>query len=408
MFPFRSVVLGALIPAFIHAIGVGAMVPVIAPSATSLGASLAAAGFIAALLHIGQILADLPAGAFAARVGDRRAMLVAAVVAGLGFAGAALSPGLITLGLAILLIGAASAVFHLARHSYLTEITPPLQRARVMSTLGGVHRIGQFLGPFLGALVIYSGEVHAVYLLGTLTSVAAAATVLLSREEKRSPAVTDGVGTGEATPLAPEPSLLALARNYRSMLSTLGVGVLLIGAIRGARETAIPLWGEYLGLDPAVTSLIYGLAGGVDMLLFYPAGKLMDRMGRLWVGVPGTCVMGAALLAMPFTVGPASLAAVAAVLGFGNGMTAGILMTLGSDVAPAAGRARFLGMWRVLTDTGAAGGPLVVSAGAALGSLAAGIWAAGVLGPAAGGALARWLPRWSVHANRTTRRRAGL
>lgn len=406
MFPFRSVVLGALIPAFIHAIGVGAMVPVIAPSATSLGASLAVAGFIAALLHVGQILADLPAGAFAARVGDRRAMLAAAGLAGLGFAGAALSPGLITLALAVLVIGAASAVFHLARHSYLTEITPALQRARVMSTLGGVHRIGQFLGPFLGALVIYSGEVRTVFLLGTMTSVAAASTVLLSREERRSPA-TDGAPSARPQE-QPEPGLLTLARNYRSMLSTLGVAVFFVGAIRGARGTAIPLWGEYLGLDPAVTSLIYGLAGGVDMLLFYPAGKLMDRMGRLWVGVPGTCVMGAALLAMPFTVGPASLAVVAGVLGFGNGMTAGILMTLGADVAPAAGRARFLGMWRVLTDTGAASGPLVVSAGAALGSLAAGIWAAGVLGPAAGAALGRWLPRWSVHANRTTRRRAGL
>jgi MFS family permease len=95
-------------------------------------------------------------------------------------------------------------------------------------------------------------------------------------------------------------------------------------------------------------------------------------------------------------------------MGLGNGMSSGILMTLGSDVAPREGRAHFLGMWRVLQDSGGALGPLIASAGAALGSLAAGIWVTGALGGAAAAALARWVPRWSVHANRTTRRRAGL
>ena len=48
----------------------------------------------------------------------------------------------------------------------------------------------------------------------------------------------------------------------------------------------MPLWADHLGLDAATTSLIYGLAGGIDMLVFYPAGKVMDRKGRTWVAVP--------------------------------------------------------------------------------------------------------------------------
>lgn len=430
MFPFRSVVLGAFLPTFIYDIGIGAMLPIIAPAAVSRGADLALAGVLAALVPIGQILADVPAGAFAARVGDRRAMLAAGSVAILAFAGAALSPGLITLGLAILAVGCSSAVFHLARHSYLTDITPPLKRARVMSTLGGVHRIGQFLGPFVGALVLQGGELHHVFVLGAGTAAAAVVTLILARDRRPkvrdddgrrtagghagrgAPAGRQGASTGagsraDGSPL-PAPTLAGVLRAHHRVLTSLGVAVLLVGSVRGARQTVIPLWGEHLGLDPAVISLIFGLAGGVDMLLFYPAGKVMDHLGRLWVGVPAMLVMGAGMVALPFTTGTASLAVVAGVLGLGNGMSSGILMTLGSDVAPASGRAQFLGMWRVLSDTGAAAGPLIVSGGAALGSLAAGIWATGVLGPSAAAALARWVPRWTVHANRTTRRRAGI
>ncbi|PFG39088.1 putative MFS family arabinose efflux permease [Georgenia soli] len=415
MFPLRTVVLGAFVPSLIFEIGIGAMLPIIAPTAVGLGAGLALAGVLAALLPVGQILADLPAGALAARIGDRYAMILAGFVAVLAFAGAAFAPGLVTLGVAVLATGAASAVFNLARHSYLTEITPPLRRARVLSTLAGVHRIGQFLGPFVGALVIHGGDVRNAYLLGVATAAAATLTLVLVRETP--PGERPAAGSLRARAAARRaarragglgPRMGQVLREHRRVFTTLGTAVLLVGAVRGARQTVLPLWGEHLGLDPSTTSLIFGIAGAVDMLLFYPAGKVMDRLGRLWIGVPSMIVMGAAMIALPFTGSVASMSVAAAFMGLGNGMSSGILMTLGSDVAPKEGRAQFLGMWRVLQDSGGALGPLIASAGAALGSLAAGIWVTGALGGAAAGALARWVPRWSVHANRTTRRRAGL
>ncbi len=401
LFP-RTVVLGAFLPTFVFDVGVGAMLPVVAPTATGLGASLATAGVVAALLPVGQILADVPAGAFADRVGDRRAMLAAGGVAALAFATAAVAPQLLTFAVAVLALGAAAAVFNLARHSYLTEITPPLRRARVLSTLGGVHRIGQFVGPFVGALVIHGGDVRGVYLLGAAAAVAATSVLLVVRDD---PTARQ---RGAAASPRPQPRLREVLRDHRDLLATLGTAVLLVAAVRGARQTVIPLWGEHLGLDPAVTSLVFGVAGGVDMLLFYPAGKVMDRLGRLWIGVPSMLVMAVALAVLPFTQTAAGLAVAAGLLGLGNGMSSGILMTLGSDVSPAQGRARFLGLWRVLQDSGTAVGPLVIAAGAALGSLAAGVWVAAVLGPTAAAALGRWVPRWTVHANRTTRRQAGL
>lgn len=400
IFPLRTVVFGAMVPSLLFGIAIGVALPIIPTSATRLGADLATAGFVAALLPIGKILADIPAGALASRIGDSNAMILAAAL-GLGaFAGAASAPSLWVLELSILALGMATAVFHLARHAYLTEITPVGHRARVLSTLGGMHRLGYFIGPFLGAVVIVSSSLRPAYWLAT-GCVLVTLVVLLAARTPR----TDTPGTAAA---AGQTSLWRIIRENRRLLLTLGTATLLVGAVRGARQTVLPLWGESLGLDPEVISLIFGLSGAVDMLLFYPAGKVMDRFGRLWIAIPSMLLMGVAMALLPLTSTAAEMSVVAGLLGLGNGLGAGIIMTIGADVAPTDGRSSFLGVWRLFQDTGDAMGPLVIAACTALGSLAAGIWVAAAFGGASSAALARWVPRFSVHANQTTRRRAGL
>jgi MFS family permease len=192
------------------------------------------------------------------------------------------------------------------------------------------------------------------------------------------------------------------------MFATMGVGIILVGAVRATRNTVLPLWSAELGLNDATTSLVFGLSGLVDAALFYPSGKVMDRHGRSWVVVPSMLAMGLALALLPLTSGLTSIALVAMAVGFGNGIGSGIVMTLGADLAPASYTVQFLAVWRLLHDSGNAGGPLVVSAAAALGSLAAGIWIMAGGGFLAAGLLLVYLPRWTVHANHHSRRAAGL
>lgn len=194
----------------------------------------------------------------------------------------------------------------------------------------------------------------------------------------------------------------------RQIYATLGVAVIGIGAVRGARQGALPLWTEHLGYDAATTALIFGISGAIDMAMFYPAGKVMDSRGRLWVAIPSMIIMGIAMLVLPLTTTFGTVTAVAMLLGFGNGIGSGILMTLAADAAPVEGRSQFLAIWRLFSDAGNSGGPLIVAAGASLGSLAAGIAAIGALSVLSVAALGRWVPRWSVHANARTRREAGL
>ena len=54
--------------------------------------------------------------------------------------------------------------------------------------------------------------------------------------------------------------------------------------------------------------------------------------------------------------------AAALVLCIGNGIGAGLMMTLGADLAPVESKSEFLGIWRFIGNTGNAGGPVVIGA----------------------------------------------
>ncbi|HHW83095.1 MAG TPA: MFS transporter [Actinomycetales bacterium] len=404
LFPLRTVVVGTFVPTVLFETGVGALLPIIAATATSLGASLELAGFVLALIPVGQLLLDVPAGIVAARFGDRRAMFWAGLFAAAACVAAALAPSLLVFALSILAIGGASSVYFLARQSYLTEITHPLRRARVLSTSGGVHRIGLFLGPFLGAGIIGVWGLAAVYWAAGILALTSVLVIALAGPDgvtRASPARPVG---GNVRPV----SIVRVFREHRRVLATLGMTVLLVGAVRGARTTVLPLWAEHIGIDPAVTSVVFGVAAAVDALLFYPAGWVMDRYGRLAVGVPAMIGMGVGLLILPFMGSLAGITVAAIVLGLGNGMSSGILMTLGADVAPPEARSQFLALWRVLSDLGMVSGPLVLSLAAALGSLAAGVWVMAGSSVASVAAQLRWVPQHTVHASNRTRRAAGL
>jgi len=52
--------------------------------------------------------------------------------------------------------------------------------------------------------------------------------------------------------------------------------------------------------------------------------------------------------------------AAAALIGLGNGLGSGTMMTLGADLAPPGATGEFLGLWRLVGDVGGVGGPLAV------------------------------------------------
>ena len=387
-FSLRRIALPAFGPSLLFGIGEGAILPVIPLTARDLGASVPVAALVVMLIGIGSMVSNIPASIITMRRGERWAIVAAAVWCAIAMALCGWTDHLGVFLAASFMIGMSQAVFSLARQSYLTEAVPPEFRARALSTLGGVMRIGLFIGPFAAAAAIHWFGLVAAYAVGIV------ALVLAGLVAARIPDLEDSHALPAAdAPVAQAPTLWSTVRDHRHVFVTLGIGIMLVSAVRASRQAIIPLWADHLGLEPSVASLIYGLAGGIDMLVFYPAGKVMDLKGRRWVAVPAMVTMATALLLMPLTHGASTLLLAAALLGFGNGIGSGMVMTLGADHSPRPGRAHFLGVWRLMADIGSSCGPALLSFLAATLSLGAGIAATGLIALAAAGQLAYWIPR---------------
>lgn len=394
-FSLRSIAVPAFGPALLFSVGEGAVLPVVALSARELGASVAVAALIVTLIGLGSWFFNLPASMITLKFGERWSIVGAAAIGALALLAAGLSSvipdGLWLLALAMLVVGMAASVFSLARQKYLTEAVPVEFRARALSTLGGTNRIGIFLGPFIGAGVMQFAGISGAYWVG-VAGMTAAAVIALTIPDL-------GVPGGTSGSAGPAATLRGVAVAHAGVFLAAGAGILLLSALRASRQVVIPLWADHVGLDASHASLLYGLSGAIDMLVFYPAGKVMDRRGRLWVALPSTLIMGTAMLLIPLTGGFTGLLLASLLIGFGNGISSGLVMTLGADFSPDNGRGHFLGLWRFIADAGSTGGPVLLSAVTAVASLGAGVTATGMLGFAAAAVFAVVLPRLKHRRN---------
>ncbi|GGH40022.1 MFS transporter [Microbacterium album] len=414
-------------PTALYSLGQGAILPLLPIIAREFGADLATAALVTAMLVVGQLCGNLPAGWLVSRIGERHTMTAAAVVSLAGIAGMLLSRHLGVLMASVLLIGFCAAAFALARHTFMTTRVPLPLRARALSLLGGSFRLGMFTGPFVAAalLGLFGDESASIWFFGAcLVGVGLLVTFGPDPEEKAAHAErtareqrsaeldpADAEDTGEAVtasiPTAQPTGVFRSIWEHRRVLSRLGLAAASLSAVRAARPAVLPLWGLSIGLDSPTIALVVGVSGALDFALFYASGQVMDRFGRLWAAVPALVLMGGALLALAFTHDLSSatmwFGVFAVVIGVGNGLSSGILLTLGSDVAPKGSPAPFLGAWRTLTDAGGALSPLVVSGLTAAVSLSVATGAIGVVGLLGALAFIRWVPRFVPNPRRDDR-----
>lgn len=425
-FSWRSIILPAYLPTLLFSIGEGAIIPVIPVVATDRGASLALAGLIAAMLMVGELAGDLPAGWLVARIGERNAMIGASLLAVIGVLIALVSPTEFALGIGIFLLGLATAVFGLARHAFLTSYVPEAVRARALSTLAGVFRAGWAVGPFVAAaLIAWTGSSEIVFwvLVGACFAVVVVLLVLPDPErvfgaarlaraasagsEPGARADAEVRTAGEAEADAASHGVFRAIVTYRAVLLRIGSGVGLLAAVRASRTVILPLWAVSIGMPPEAAALVIGVSAAIDFALFYVSGQVMDRFGRLWSAIPGLVGLGTGHLLLAFTHdvpgAEAWFTVVAVLFGVANGLSSGVILTLGADLAPKANPAPFLGAFRTIADAGQAVAPLIIAGVTSAVSIMAASATMGVLGFVGAGILWRYVPRY-VPSRRARRR----
>lgn len=370
-FRFRDIAVVAYGPSIVNSVGHGAVMPVLALRARELGADVGTAALVVAMLGVGMLLASLPAGAIVARIGERRTLLAAGALDAVVMLAAFATDSVLGLAALTLLSGATWSAFLLARQGFMIDAVPLRYRARALAALGGSHRVGVFVGPLLGAAIIAAGGIRAVFLLAAAMSVAAALIAGLMPDL--------GSESRASQRAAGHARVLSVLREHRRTLLTVGTAVVVISASRSVRTSLLPLWADHVGISASTTSLIFAATAAIDIVMFFPGGWLMDTRGRFVVAVPVVLTVAVACLLLPLATGVASVTALAALIALGNGLGSGIVMTMGADTAPETGRAQFLGGFRLCGDVGVSGGPLLVSAVAAVAPLATASLVIGVL-----------------------------
>ncbi|WP_028847749.1 MULTISPECIES: MFS transporter [Thermocrispum] len=402
---WRSVVLSALLPLVLYSTGVGALMPAIPlivarisePLFDDRSTILAVSGVVAAMLMVGELIGYLPSGRIVTLLGERNAMLAAAGLSLAGIGVCMLLPGPWAVGVGVFLVGLATALFSLARHAFITTYVPLVYRSRVLAAVGGLFRLGHFVGPFLTAYVLSTfGSLESAYWIHVATCTAAAVVLLFTRDPE-----TAAMKKTTARAVAAAPRSAGIARtlvNRRDVLLRLGTGAAVVMALRAGRTVIMPLWGVSIGMDDSSVALVVGIAGGVDFALCYLGGWLCDRFGRMWNALPSTLGLALSLLVLAFTAGFANPAVWFVVLtmtmSVANGMGTGIVLTLGADLADPEDPAPFLGAWRFIGSLGNAGAPLAVSAATTAVSLPFAVGALGVIGIAGAAILAHGIARY--------------
>ncbi len=353
----RSLIWPIYAPSFLLAFSRGLLTPVLPLYAASFGIPYALIGLVLAAQGLGTLFGDVPAGIILNRLSYKRAMTLGVAMMASATLAMVWARGFLDLMIYGLIVGLGGALWNLSRHAYLTNATPSSGRGRAIAGYGGINRIGVFMGPAVGGTLATVFDLRAPFLVyAAIAGIALLFPIMFV--------------SGNMTPLHKRQqhsngdhvrSLWIVMKTQYRVLMTAGSGQLFAQMIRSGRRIIVPLYGaDVLGLDPQAIGWIVSIAGAIDMSMFYPAGVVMDRFGRKFAYVPSFFIQSIGMALIPFSSGFMGLMLATSVIGFGNGLGSGTMMTLGADLAPKRRLGEFLGVWRLIGDTGQSGGPIVV------------------------------------------------
>lgn len=385
----RPIFWPVIVPSLLFAIGVGSTVPVLILSALSLGAGGALASAVVSLMGAASLVLTVPVGVLIDKVGDRRAMIfgtgAAVVVTGLlvlSLSGSLPDPFALVMYIVLLmLLAPVQDIWSLARQAVVADKMPAMHMGKAMTALGGTQRVGNLVGPMISAMLLLWFPLWSVYVFSAMCAVLAVVVLCI-------PALNRGFDAMESTSTATtptaaladpnEPAPRKLQVRWKAVLLA-GIAVTILSIARAAQPTLIQLWGVHIHLHESGISLLVALGAALELVLMFPGGYIKDRLGRTAVLIVCLVVFGGGFLIM--SIQPVLVWTIIAVvvMAVGNGLGAGVNMTIGADLSPKVGRAKFLGIWAVFNNSGKLGGPAIVALLLSLASLPLAVVATGAL-----------------------------
>lgn len=341
----RPLVRAVSVVVFVDTMLFAVIAPLLPGLAHELHLSKASAGLLTASYAIGMLVAALPCGVLAARVGPRPTMcagvvLLAASTAAFGFLHDAAA-----LNLARIAEGAAGACSWGGGMAWIADETPVDRRGALIGYATAAAIAGSLFGPVVGTVAIATGRAP---LFGALACGTLALIVPIWRMQSTHRRSTQGLRT-------------VLAACRRPAVIT-GIWLMALPAIgSGVVNVLGPLRLHRLGAPAAAIGATFLIAAALATVIAPVAGRFSDRHGRL---APVRLGLASAAVTLLFFTVPSEAALLAVVIIVSSG-TLGLFwapaMALLSDAAEATGLEQ--GLAAALMNLAWAGGQVIGSGG---------------------------------------------
>jgi MFS family permease len=323
---YKRLILPLYIPSLLSASVRTATIILLPLYLLELNYSVGTVSFVIAVRGLGILLMDIPAGLMANRYGDKPIMVLGSATLLVAVMMFGLTDSMPLILVASALMGASGALSMVGRLSYLTDSCVSHERGRVIAMMAGLQRVASLLGPVIFSYAAKHLEYQPAFLI--MAVVIACNLLLVVVFAKHIEAAH--------RKQAPISGLFRMLVQHRQILITTGFAGLALMMLRTGRQLLFPLFGHGIGLDVVHVGLLVSLSSAIDSLMFYPAGQIMDRKGRKWTSIPGMLILSLSLAILPLCPNLTGMLVFAVVSGLGNGITSGVLLTIGSDVAPEA------------------------------------------------------------------------
>jgi MFS family permease len=316
----RLMLIGSAV-VFLDVVFYAAITPLLPSYVDDLGLSKTSAGVLSGAYAAGTLVASLPAGFMAARLGPRRTLLAGLALLGAASLAFGFGRHIALLDAARFLQGIAGALTWAGAITWLMVTAPESRRGAVIGDVLAVAIAGSLLGPVVGALA------HAVGTKPVFSSVLVIA-IGLAVLALRLPLP----GHGEELDLRQTSAAMTRPAVLRATAFVMAPSVLF-----GLMAVLIPLRIHDLGGGAGVVAGGFMVGAAVEAMLAAWIGRLSDRVGRARPYFAGMVFCGAALavLPLPDTVGVVLGLLVALSVGAGVCFTPALAML--SDAAEASG-----------------------------------------------------------------------
>jgi MFS family permease len=299
-----------------------ALTPLLPHYVRELDLGKAGAGALQAMYPLGALVASIPAGIAATRLGVKPTVLIGLSLLALTTVAFGLADSVWALDLARFLQGISSAFSWTGALAWLVAAAPAARRGQLIGSAFGAAVAGALFGPVLGAVASFTGTGPAFGAVAGLALVLAAV----------------AAATPAATPERPQP-IRALFDAFRhNRLIQTGFWLCLLPALCfGTLSVLAPLRLSDLGWGAAAVGATYLVSAAFEAAWAPVLGRLSDRHGRLPPLMGALAASAVVALLLPWPQDALVLAFLVVCAGFAFASFWTPAMSLVTDAAEASG-----------------------------------------------------------------------